>query len=161
MKYLALPLFLLASCASAPASAPSATQETNVQAPPDTEQPELADLPEEEQNSADVDEEDTNDEYCEEFLEHEGEGPAACVVLEDDEDFAIVMKTTDASKPLSTYWAVFCHGLRVEKLEIPPGLPASLHSLAFERDKDIQITWTQGQAPTSGAATLPLPACPE
>jgi hypothetical protein len=160
MKYLTLPIFLLASCASAPALAPPVAPESSVQAPPDTVQPELVELPED-QNSAGFEDEDTTDDYCSEFLEEQGVGPADCAVLEDDEDFAIVMKTTDASKPLSTYWAVSCQGLRADRLDMPAGLPASLHSLVLKRDKDIQITWSQGQPPTSGAAVLPLPSCPE
>ena len=161
MKLLVPILVLLTSCASTPASPPPSAPEASIQPSPDVDQPDLVDLPEDEQNSDDVDEGDSNDEYCEEFLEHEGEGPAACVVLEDDEDFAIVMKTTDASKPLSTYWAVYCHGARIEKIPIPAGLPDSLHALEYERNESIQIKWTQGKPSTDGTATLPLPACPE
>lgn len=161
MKYI-VSLVLLASCATPPAASPPAApleQESRAQTSPDITQPELAALPEEDPNSADVDQEDPNDEYCSEFLEHEGDGPAECIVLEDDEDFAIVMKTTDASKPLSTYWAVYCHGLQVKPINIPAGLPDSLNTLVFERDKDIQIRWSHGTPATSGTMSLPLPVC--
>ncbi len=161
MKLLFPTLLLLASCATPAAMpAPEPTQNADAQTSPDTVRPDLVDLPEDDQISQEVDEEDTNDDYCAEFMEQqEDDSLAECIVLEADEDIAIIMKTSDATKPVSTFWAIYCGGLEMKPVNIPPGLPEALHSLTFERNKDILVKWTQGSPAISGTMTLPLPEC--